>query len=77
MDFQRSTKSKKKYGKEFNEMELLKIEVAEELGLLNKVKNYGWSGLTASESGKIGGIMNTIIKNKKEGDNQNEKEKKQ
>ncbi|NLM50197.1 MAG: small, acid-soluble spore protein, alpha/beta type [Clostridiaceae bacterium] len=37
--------------------EKLKIEIAEELGLLEKVKKVGWKGLTAKESGKIGGIM--------------------
>lgn len=35
----------------------LKYEIAEELGLLEKVKKNGWKNLTAKESGKIGGIM--------------------
>ena len=39
------------------ENDALKYEIAEELGLLNKVKEFGWKGLTARESGKIGGIM--------------------
>ncbi|MBZ4645749.1 MAG: hypothetical protein PWR27_1173 [Petroclostridium sp.] len=37
--------------------EKLKLEVAEELGLLEKVKQFGWKGLTAKETGRIGGIM--------------------
>lgn len=37
--------------------DLLKIEIAEELGLLDKVKASGWKSLTAKESGKIGGLM--------------------
>lgn len=41
----------------------LKYEVAEELGLLDKVLKEGWKGLTAKETGKIGGI---ITKKKKE-----------
>ena len=41
----------------------MKYEIAEELGLKDKVNKYGWSGLTASETGKIGGIM---TKRKKE-----------
>ncbi|GHU55567.1 hypothetical protein AGMMS49975_17540 [Clostridia bacterium] len=36
---------------------ILKYEVAEELGLMDKVYNTGWKSLTARESGKIGGIM--------------------
>lgn len=35
----------------------LKLEIAEELGLADKIKEVGWAGLTAKESGRIGGIM--------------------
>ncbi|NLN15170.1 MAG: small, acid-soluble spore protein, alpha/beta type [Tissierellia bacterium] len=42
----------------------LKYEIAEELGLLDKIKKEGWAGLTAKESGRIGGIM-TARKRKK------------
>jgi hypothetical protein len=34
-----------------------KYEIAEELGLVDKVKQYGWSGLTSKETGMLGGIM--------------------
>lgn len=37
--------------------EKLKFEIAEELGLFDKVLMYGWKSLTAKESGRIGGIM--------------------
>lgn len=37
--------------------EWLKLEVAEELGLLEKVKRLGWGGLSAAESGRIGGVI--------------------
>jgi small acid-soluble spore protein F (minor alpha/beta-type SASP) len=37
--------------------DILKYEVAEELGLMDKVNESGWKSLTAKESGKIGGIM--------------------
>lgn len=37
--------------------EKIKYEIAEELGLAEKVDKYGWSGLTSSETGKIGGMM--------------------
>lgn len=35
----------------------MKYEIAEELGLLEKVERLGWKGLTSKESGRIGGIM--------------------
>ncbi len=37
--------------------EKLKLEIAEELGLLDKVKQLGWKGLTPKETGRIGGLM--------------------
>lgn len=37
--------------------EKLKLEIAEELGLIDKIDKVGWGGLTAKESGRIGGIM--------------------
>ncbi len=42
-----------------NEMlrESLKYEIAEELGLTEKIDSDGWSGLTAEETGRIGGLM--------------------
>lgn len=35
----------------------MKYEIAEELGLLDKVLNDGWKSLSAKETGRIGGIM--------------------
>lgn len=37
--------------------ERLKYEVAEELGLLDKVLECGWKGLSSKETGRIGGII--------------------
>ncbi|WP_053956144.1 small, acid-soluble spore protein, alpha/beta type [Inediibacterium massiliense] len=34
-----------------------KYEIAQELGLLEKVENLGWGGLTAKETGRIGGLI--------------------
>jgi hypothetical protein len=54
-------KAKLKANKELTEAERLreqiKYEIAEELGLRDKVDKYGWSGLTAEETGRIGGVM--------------------
>lgn len=43
---------------EQQESERLKFEITEELGLLEKVEELGWKGLTARETGRIGGRMN-------------------
>lgn len=37
--------------------EKLKFEIAEELGLGDKVIKGGWRSLTAKESGRIGGLI--------------------
>ena len=47
-----------------SEKDKLKYEIAEELGLIDKVKESGWKSLSAKESGKIGGIMTARKKNK-------------
>ena len=35
----------------------LKYEIAEELGLLDKVREGGWKALTSKETGRIGGMI--------------------
>ena len=40
-----------------------KYEIASELGLLDKVLSNGWGGLTAKETGRIGGLI-TVRKKK-------------
>lgn len=37
--------------------EQLKLEIAEEIGVFDKVIKSGWRSLSAKESGKIGGMM--------------------
>lgn len=43
--------------KKTEENEQLKYEIAEELGLLDKVLEGGWRSLTSKETGKIGGLI--------------------
>lgn len=54
-------KAKLKSNRELTEGEKLreqiKYEIADELGLIDKVEKYGWSSLTSEETGRIGGIM--------------------
>ena len=40
-----------------DEEEKMKYEVAEELGLLDKVLEYGWKSLTSKETWRIGGLV--------------------
>lgn len=59
-------KEKKDKVIDFNELkpdELLKYEIAKELGLFDKVMDGGWKSLSAKETGRIGGL---ITKKKRE-----------
>ncbi len=58
---------KKKNINEFTPDMLMKYEIAEELGLVDKIKQLGWGGLTAKETGRIGGIMTVRKKQNKKG----------
>lgn len=42
---------------ELTEEEKMKYEIAEELGLLDKVLREGWRSLSSKETGKIGGLV--------------------
>ena len=37
--------------------DIMKYEIAGELGLIDKVSKEGWAGLTAKEAGRIGGML--------------------
>lgn len=37
--------------------DIMKLEIARELGLDEKIRRDGWKSLSAKESGKIGGLM--------------------
>lgn len=50
--------------KELTENDIMKLEIAKEIGLIDKIDELGWGGLTAKETGRIGGIM-TAKKKKK------------
>lgn len=42
---------------ELSREELMKYEIAEELGLLDKVMTEGWRSLSSKETGRIGGLL--------------------
>ena len=48
-------------------MNRLKYEIAEELGLFDRIIEEGWGALTASESGRIGGIIKKEKQSKEKG----------
>ncbi len=50
---------------EMTDNDFMKFEIAQELGLMDKVKDNGWRSLTAREAGRIGGIMTKRNRNKK------------
>lgn len=53
---------------EITQEEKLKYEIAEELGLLDKVLEDGWRALSSKETGRIGGL---ITKRKREEEKSN------
>lgn len=64
-------KKKKKGIPDLNNLtpeEQLKLEIASEIGVFDKVMTGGWRCLSARESGKIGGIMTSRKKKMKEED---------
>jgi len=42
---------------EIDQKDILKYEVAEELGILDKAMEKGWKSLSAKETGKMGGVI--------------------
>jgi len=62
-DFAMSKKNKVTNIEEMSKEERMKYEIAEELGLLDKVLTEGWRSLSSKETGRIGGL---ITKKKRE-----------
>lgn len=55
--FMASKKQKPIVLSELTKEELMKYEIAEELGLLDKVMTEGWRSLSSKETGRIGGLL--------------------
>jgi len=51
------SRQKTRKEKEPTPEDLHKLRIADELGLGDKVRRVGWGGLSAAETGKIGGYM--------------------
>lgn len=52
--------------KNLSKLEQMKYEIAQELGIVDKVFSTGWKSLSAKESGRIGGILASRKKHQKE-----------
>ncbi|MEW6661888.1 MAG: small, acid-soluble spore protein, alpha/beta type [Bacillota bacterium] len=50
-------RSKPKKDKANDPIERLKWEIAHEIGLGEKLEQFGWGGLSSAETGRVGGIM--------------------
>lgn len=46
--------------------ERMKYEIARELGLLPQLMDGGWAGLSAKDSGKIGGLLAARLRKRKQ-----------
>lgn len=59
----KQTKKAEKMSARELELEKIKLEIAEELGFGNKVRENGWGDITARETGRVGGIMSRRLRN--------------
>lgn len=59
-------KIKRKKEKPETPQDRLKMEIARELGLAEKVKQVGWGGLTTAETGRIGGMLTKRLRDEPE-----------
>jgi small acid-soluble spore protein F (minor alpha/beta-type SASP) len=50
-------KAKTKKEKPLTPEDLFKLSIADELGLGEKVRTVGWGGLSAAETGRVGGYI--------------------
>ncbi|KUG03871.1 hypothetical protein ASZ90_018650 [hydrocarbon metagenome] len=62
-----SEKGKKKL-KPLTEKDLMKMEIARELGLWEQIEKHGWESMSNAACGRIGGIMSKRLKERKQGE---------
>ena len=61
---QKKTREKKK--KYLTEYDLLKMEIAKELGLWEQIEKAGWESLSNAACGRLGGIMGKRMREKRQ-----------
>lgn len=57
--------AKKKDNKPLSTRDKLKLEIAQELGILEQVESDGWESLSNAVCGKVGGIMSKRLRERK------------
>ena len=68
---EKTKKGANKKQKTLTNDDIMKYEIASELGLIDKVSERGWAGLTAKEAGKIGGMLTARKKKLKKQEEEN------
>ncbi|HAA09498.1 MAG: small, acid-soluble spore protein, alpha/beta type [Syntrophomonadaceae bacterium] len=63
MSQQKTRDKKKKY---LTEYDLLKMEIAKELGLWEQIEKEGWESLSNAACGRLGGIMGKRMREKRQ-----------
>ena len=71
---EKTKKNNSKKDKPLTDNDIMKYEIASELGLIDKVSEKGWAGLTAKEAGRIGGILTARKKKMKKENKGNDTE---
>ena len=61
----RKPRAGKERKKKASPLDPMKMEIARELGLMEKIKKQGWGALTSRESGQLGGLMTRRIRGQK------------
>ena len=68
---EKTRKNNSNKDKPLTDNDIMKYEIASELGLIDKVSERGWAGLTAKEAGKIGGMLTARKKKLKKQEEEN------
>ncbi|MGI6434741.1 MAG: small, acid-soluble spore protein, alpha/beta type [Syntrophomonadaceae bacterium] len=55
--------ARSKKNKVLTERDLLKIEIAKEIGIWEQVQSQGWESLSNAVCGKVGGLMSKRLRN--------------
>jgi hypothetical protein len=61
-EFYMMSSKKKKAKKPLSERDLLKLEIAREMGVLEQVEQAGWGSISNETCGRLGGIMRQRLK---------------
>ncbi len=59
-------KHKKKKKKVLTEKDVMKMEIAKELGVLEQIEQHGWESLSNAACGRIGGIMSKRLRERQQ-----------